>query len=443
MAFPIESQDTAPATVKLEDRVRSLRLPDPAPRRASGTSWFVWGLLLFFMGTTGYLGYLQFGKPRAADMPTANPAETTITSGDVKTPQTETNASATSAASSGSVVLESKGYIIPAHQILVSPKVSGMIVTLNIEEGQQVKAGDVLAVIEDIEYRAEYDRAMAALKSNQERLRELENGTRPEEIKQAQAELEEAKAQLLKAEITWKRNKDLLARKALSQQEFDVSESEYHAMQRRVDRMSSGLKLAEEGPRPERITTARSEVSQTQAELNKAEWRLGNCTIKAPISGTILKKTAEEGNIVNPIAFNGSFALCEMADLKDLEVDLSIQERDISLVFKGQKCKVRSEAYPQRIYSGYVSRLMPIADRAKGAVPVRVKLSIPADEEGVYLKPEMGAIVTFLGKDNVTETSASGSDTTTSTKTEAVGQSTESAPATPVVEPQNGNKATP
>ena len=78
--------------------------------------------------------------------------------------------------------------------------------------------------------------------------------------------------------------------------------------------------------------------------LTKAEWRLGNCTIRAPISGTILKKNAEEGNIVNPIAFNGSFSLCEMADLADLEVDLNIQERDISAVKVGQKCRVRAEA---------------------------------------------------------------------------------------------------
>ncbi|MCU0979022.1 MAG: efflux RND transporter periplasmic adaptor subunit, partial [Pirellulaceae bacterium] len=98
----------------------------------------------------------------------------------------------------------------------------------------------------------------------------------------------------------------------------------------------------------------------------------------------------------NPIAFNGSFSLCDMADLSDLEVELFIQERDIARVFAGQHCKVRAEAYPDRTYDGLVSRLMPIADRAKGAVPVRVKLTVPADEEGVYLKPEMGAVVTFL-----------------------------------------------
>ena len=94
---------------------------------------------------------------------------------------------------------------------------------------------------------------------------------------------------------------------------------------------------------------------------------------------------------------NGSFSLCEMADLSDLEVDLPIQERDVARVFKGQKCKICAEAYPDRTYDGYVSRLMPIADRAKGAVPVRVKVSVPAAEEGVYLKPEMGVNVSFLG----------------------------------------------
>src|SRR5262249_13971519 len=115
------------------------------------------------------------------------------------------------------------------------------------------------------------------------------------------------------------------------------------------------------------------------------------------ISGTILTKKAEKGNIVNPIAFNVAASLCDMADLSDLEVDMTIQERDIKSVRQGQKCRVRPEAFSDRIYEGQVSRLMPIADRAKGAIPVRVKLlNVPKEEEGVYLKPEMGVIVSFL-----------------------------------------------
>jgi HlyD family secretion protein len=174
----------------------------------------------------------------------------------------------------------------------------------------------------------------------------------------------------------------------------------------RVERLKAAVSLLKIGEREERIEMAKADVSSSEADLMKAEWRLGNCTIRAPISGTILRKNAEEGNIVNPIAFNGSFSLCEMADLSDLEVELDIQERDISLLSVGQKCRVRAEAWPDRVYEGVVDRLLPIANRSKGAVPVRVKLTIPADEEGVYLKPEMGAIVTFLNPPPPAETAA-------------------------------------
>ena len=149
------------------------------------------------------------------------------------------------------------------------------------------------------------------------------------------------------------------------------------------------------GSRKEKIDQAKADLQTAQSNVEKAKWKLDNCKIRSPITGTILRKNAEEGNLVNPIAFSGSVSLCELADLSDLEVDLTVQERDISNVFKGQRCVVRAEAYPDRVYQGVVSRLMPIADRAKGAIPIRVKLTVPREEEGVYLKPEMGAVVTF------------------------------------------------
>ena len=116
---------------------------------------------------------------------------------------------------------------------------------------------------------------------------------------------------------------------------------------------------------------------------------------RGPDLGTILKKNAEIGNLVNPIAFAGSTSLCEMADLSKLEIEVSVQERDLHLVHDGQDCQVWAEAFPNHKYTGR-ARLMPIADRGKGAVWVRVEvLDIPAAEEGVYLKPDMGAMVIF------------------------------------------------
>ncbi len=164
------------------------------------------------------------------------------------------------------------------------------------------------------------------------------------------------------------------------------------------------------------VQAAKADEETSDADLEKAKWNLDNCIIKAPVTGTILTKNAEKGNIVNPLAFsNGiSASLCNMADLSDLEVDLKIQERDIPKVKNGQVCVAMPEAYqndPEFLkahpkgYVGKVSRLMPTADRSQGAIPVRVKLDVPKGEEGVYLKPDMGIIVQFLkGAPQVTAT---------------------------------------
>ena len=385
------SQDAA--AEQFSQRVQSLRLPQQAGRHGSAGGWVAWGLCLLLAVSTAVLGYLVVvgqSTDTARGAPSSDPAKPGA-------PAAATPATARTAASGG-IALESKGYIIPAHQILVSPKVSGMVVKLRIMEGMRVAKGDVLAELENIDYQADRDRAKAFLESAQQNLEELDRGFRPEEIAQARAELAESEAQRVQLEADFKRSAELLSKRVISKEQHDSAISKYQAMDRRVQRLKFALILMEEGPRIERKEAARAQVRQAQAELAKAQWRLGNCVIRAPISGTILKKNAEEGNIVNPIAFNGSFSLCDMADLSDLEVDLTIQERDISKVFKGQKCKVRAEAFPDRVYDGYVSRLMPIADRAKGAIPVRVKVTVPAEEEGVYLKPEMGALVSFLNK---------------------------------------------
>jgi multidrug resistance efflux pump len=307
------------------------------------------------------------------------------------------------------VVLESKGYIIPTHQILLSPKVNGMVKYLRVRkpeqpagegtpliEGMRVDKGDVLAELEATDYEADVARARAALLAAELRL-EMERKNLPNEIERAQAELNEAITNRDYQKTVLERNMSLVKTSAVSPIELQKSQSEFDAGEHRIQRLKRALELIS-GPQAERIKVAEAEVNSARAELIKAEWRLGNCLIVAPVSGTILKKNVEEGNIVNPVAFNGSYSVCDMADLSDLEIELSIQERDVSKVFQGQRCVVRAEAYPERAYDAYVSRLMPIADRAKGAVPVRVKVKVPADEEGVYLKPEMGAVVSFYGK---------------------------------------------
>jgi multidrug efflux pump subunit AcrA (membrane-fusion protein) len=406
-ASPAAAPEARPPA-SLSERVRSLRLKEQPRKPARKTPWLPWSLCVVLAAATGYLAYVAYVAPRADGSqpePGQNASGGTLAS---RTPA--------SVASSGDVVLERKGYIIPAHQILLSPKVSGVILEMFIKdkdgnykldnqgrkiplmEGIRVEKDDILACLETVDYQTDHDRMAATVALNRQHLLELERGNRPEEIQQAKAELEEMEANLKQLELDYKRSARLRTTTALAAKDYELAEGQYLAMEKRVKKLRQAYRLMVIGPRIERIDACRAELKQSEADLAKAKWRLDNCTVRAPISGTILTKKAELGNLVNPIAFAGSQQLCEMADLSDIEVDMSIEERDVSKVFAGQRCKVRAEAYPERVYDGVVSRLMPTADRAKSAIPVRVKLSVPKEEEGVYLKPEMGAVVAFLKK---------------------------------------------
>jgi multidrug resistance efflux pump len=374
----------------LSDRVRSLRLPQQTGNPGSRSSWLPWALCSLFALSTGALAYWSFTRPES-DKQRENVKDVEPSKGT----GTRTN---NAVASSGEVVLERKGYIIPAHLILLSPKVSGVIEKLHIVEGMRVQKDQVLAELEVTDYKSDYDRSRATALAAWQRFLELYTGNREQEIRQAKAELEEMEANLKQLYLDWKRNTRLQSNSALAAKDYELAESQYRAMDRRVEKMRQAYGLMLEGARSEKIEAAWADVEQAEADVVKAKWRLDNCTVRAPVSGTILSKKAEIGNLVNPVAFAGSLNLCEMADLSDLEVEMSIEERDVSKVFKDQLCRVRPEAFPDQVYEAFVSRLMPTADRAKSAIPVRVKLTVPKDEEGVYLKPEMGVVVSFLKK---------------------------------------------
>lgn len=415
---PSESVVSKPV-MTYSDRVRSLRLQGQASSNESSSrrqlvTIIGWSLAIAATGTSLLLGYKAFRDPGfVAGVPTTDATNSSVvaagqksTSGITTNPQPANTASPPASTSPDSIVLENKGYIIPIQLILVSPKVGGMLTRMNIKEGDIVAKDTILAELETDEYLADFQRADAYLKSTIEKLSELRNGARKEEKDQAELELQEARRQLMQLELELARGRRLAGTAAaLSTRELEQAQYQYEAQDQRVKRLASVLELIKIGPRQERIRGAEADMRQAEADLSKARWRLSNCTIKAPVSGMILSKKAEEGNIVSPGAFNGSYSLCEMADLNNLEVELDIQERDISKVRENQLCQVMPEAWQAdshflathpRGYVGFVSRIMPQANRSKGAIPVRVKIVVPPGEQGKFLKPEMGAMVTFF-----------------------------------------------
>jgi multidrug resistance efflux pump len=384
----------------LSDRVRSLRLGDrnaQAASRSRHLPWIVSFVLLLTTVAFAYHGYRTGGMAPAQGGPTE------------ETKATTTSPASTSVAATGEVVLQAKGYVTPISLVQVSPKVGGQIVWINprFREGERFEAGEPLAELESVDYKADLDQALYTWKMAVERFREAER-TLPEELKQAQFDLEEAQQTATQLKLDMERNKRLTIGSALAQRDMEVSRYAYEATSARVKRLESAMRLVKLGKLEQRVKAAEFDAQQAEAYLQKAQWRYDNTWLVSPINGTILTKKAELWNIVNPSAFSSGISpsLCDMANLRELEIDLSIQERDVASVHQGQPCLVMPEAYQNdqgflsshpKGFLGKVSRLMPMADRAKGAVPVRVLiLDIPESEEGKYLRPDMGALVSFL-----------------------------------------------
>jgi HlyD family secretion protein len=384
-------------TAVLDARVRSLRLTEQPVSRPR-TAILPWALCVILLLTSAAFGYRAYRVGALAPTPALDPVPAST-----MPPPT---AVAAPVAASGEVVLQAKGYVVPAHQVQVSPKVGGMIEKLNerFEEGQFFQAGEPLAWLETDDYQAEYDRAVAACKAAEQRYEESKCN-RPQEIQASLNELKEAEATFEQLDRDLHRNRQLMGTTALTAKDFEQAKFARDAMKGRVERLRFAYQLMKEGPRKERREAALADWQAAKADVAKARSRLDDCILRAPIAGHILTKKAEKGNVVNPLAFSISASLCEMANLGDLEIDLSVQERDIARVQKGQDCTVLPEAFQNhepfrqthpRGYQGQVIRLMPIADRSKGAINVRVKVEIPHDEVGQFLKPEMSVLVSFL-----------------------------------------------
>jgi multidrug resistance efflux pump len=384
-AAPSADGAAANGSASLRDRVRSLRLAQggadgPGSSRAAVLlPWGVCLILLCVCAALGYYAYKIAPDRAAADLQ----AHTGGEAGNGQTPSAPSDSADT--ASSGDVVATGKGYVTPVHQVQVTPtNVAGKLVKVNprLMEGEIFKRGDFLAQIDTEPYERERDHAAAA----------LAGATKRKE--QASSVLTSARAALQAKKDLLRRDQQLLARgEAIAESDVVQAQSDYDAQTATVRALDSGLLAAE------------ADEAAASADLEKALLNLRYCSIVAPVDGCILAKNAELGNVVNPIAFNISSSLCNMADLADIEVEVKVQEREVAKIVKGMPCIAMPEAYSSdeaflkihpKGYTGHVSRLMPTADKNQGAIPVRVRLDIPPGEEGVFLKPDMSVGVRFL-----------------------------------------------
>src|ERR1039457_4225591 len=151
----------------------------------------------------------------------------------------------------GGVVLSASGYIVAHHKINLNSKVTGRVSWIGVEKGDKVKEGQILVRLEDDEFRAQYEQAKGAAEAAQAYLDELEHGSRPEEIQQAQHNLDEIQATLADDKSTFDRTHELFGQGVVSRQSLDDATAKYQADQQRANSLLRAFQLVKNGPRSE------------------------------------------------------------------------------------------------------------------------------------------------------------------------------------------------
>lgn len=241
-------------------------------------------------------------------------------------------------------VLTVSGYIVNRARIELSPRFPGIVKWVAVKKGDPVLKDQVVVTLDDAEQRAR--------------------------LLEARGRANATKAALEKAELAFRRAEELRAKKVETQQ------------------LEDDARVA--------VDAARAEIEAAQGALDYAQVQLDWTQIRSPIDGVVLEKLSEPGELVMPQTFGGahgpSTAVLAVADPTDLQVEIDVNEGDLAKVALWQKCRVSPEAYPDKLYDGYVAEMAPEANRQKGTLQLKVQIQNPDR----FLTPELSARVDFL-----------------------------------------------
>jgi HlyD family secretion protein len=242
------------------------------------------------------------------------------------------------------ILLTTSGYIINRERIELSPRFVGIVRWIGAKKGDPVKKDQVVVLLDDSEQRAR--------------------------VTEAEGRLARAQSALQLARTRFNRLRTLREQRVESEQQLDDAQAE--------------------------LTAAEAGLREAQGLLDFARWQLAWTVIRSPIDGVVLEKLADENELVSPQSFGGdkgpSTALLAVADPQDLQVEIDLNESDLSKVWLDQPCRVTPEAYPDHVYNGYVAEIAPEANRQKGTLQIKVQVKDPDR----YLVPELSAKVDFL-----------------------------------------------
>jgi len=258
----------------------------------------------------------------------------------------------------GAVAVVANGYVVARTKAAVSAKIPGRLAMLNVSEGSRVEKGAIIARLDNADYTAAVGQAVA------------EHASAKATLIEAQSDRDQMQREYVRVRDVHGQNPNLV-----SPQEVENAES-------RVQQADA------------RLSAQSSRVDAAAAGLRVAQANLENTYIRAPFSGTVLRKEAEVGEVVAPSVGGGLTrgAVVTMADLATLEVEVDVNEAYIARISGGQQARITLDAYPDTAFRGAVRQVVPTADRQRATVQVKVSI---VDRDPRILT-EMGAKVEFL-----------------------------------------------
>lgn len=271
--------------------------------------------------------------------------------------ETATAVAAASGSGTGAAVLNASGYVVARRQATVSAKVTGKVAEVMIEEGMNVKEGQLIAKLDDSTERPVYALAQRQLES-------------------ARVRLDEVQVRLAEAERSLRRTEQLRTDKLVSESQLDTAQSEVAATRARLEAL-------------------RSEVQVAEGTVRVRGQDLEDLLVRAPFDGVVVSKDAQPGEMVSPISAGGGFTRTGIATIVDMdsrEIEVDVNESFINRVKAGQKTEALLDAYPDWHIPSHVINIVPTADRQKATVRVRIGF----DGLDPRILPDMGVKVSFL-----------------------------------------------
>jgi HlyD family secretion protein len=234
---------------------------------------------------------------------------------------------------------------------------TGRIQTLAVDEGDEVRSGQLVATLDPVRYRYAVEQLTAQVEAQQQLLDRLLAGSRPQEIEKARADVSARQARLVDAERTYRRIRNLSLVNQVSKQQLDNAESTLKTARADLAAARQALSLAIEGPRKQDIARARATLKALQASLGLAEQKLKDTKLYAPENGIIRNRILEPG----AMAF-ASRPVFTLALINPVWVRAYVPEPDLGKIREGMTAEITTDSFPGKTYRGWIGFISPTAE---------------------------------------------------------------------------------